>query len=178
VTQQIPGTTIARVTNASGARVRGIEFEPSWQVADSFLLYGNGAFTWAKYTESFICQISGVFQECRTKKLRGVVPFKGTAGFVFTPDLGTEGGFRIGASVDYSDKFYNDAPNTELTAAKARTLVDALIAYDSPANWTLSLEGKNIFNKKYWSTGLNLGATIVVYPNDPRMIVGRFRYKF
>jgi iron complex outermembrane receptor protein len=179
VSQQIPGTTIARVANASGARVQGIEFEPSWQVTDTFLLYGNAAVTDGKYTESFICQLNGVYQECRAKDLRGVAPFKGALGFVFTPDVGLPGQVRLGASVDYSDKFYNDAVNTPLIAARARTLVDALVAYDSEkGDWTLSLEGKNILDHTYYSTGLTVGTTQVVYPNDPRTVTARFKYNF
>ena len=177
ISQQIPGTTIARTTNASGARVQGVEFEPSWQVTDTFRLYGNGAFTGAKYTESYICQLNGIFQECRTKKLKDVIPFKGTLGFSFTPDLGTPGKFRLGASVDYSDKYYNDAVNTEILAARGRILLDAVIGYDYE-NWTVSIEGKNLTDKRYWSSALPVGATSVIYPNDPRTVFGRIKYSF
>lgn len=179
VSEQIPGTTIARVNNASGARVQGIEFEPSWQVTDNFLVYGNGAITDGKYTESFICSRAGAFRECRDRDLRGTVPFKGSLGFIFTPEFNVPGQVRFGASLDYSDKFYNDAANVPLLAARARTLVDALVAYDSEnRDWTVSLESKNLLNHEYYSTSLPIGATTVVYPNEPRMVTARFKYNF
>ena len=81
--------------------------------------------------------------------------------------------------MDYSDKFYNDAVNTPIQAARARTLVDALIAYDSAnRDWTLSLEGKNILNHHYYSTSLPVLSTLVVYPNEPRIVTARLKYNF
>ena len=177
ISQQIPGTTIARTTNASGARVQGIEFEPSWQVSETLRLYGNGAFTGAKYTQSFICQLSGVFQECLTKKLKDIIPFKGTLGFTFTPALDMPGRLRIGASVDYADKYYNDAVNTEILAARGRMLLDAVIGYDWE-NWSVTIEGKNLTDKRYWASALPVGTTFVIYPAEPRTVFGRIKYSF
>jgi len=53
-----PGTSNSYTSNASSAKINGIELEPTWQVLPSLQLYGNMAFTDGKYTSPFNCSLA------------------------------------------------------------------------------------------------------------------------
>ncbi len=177
VIQQIPGTTIGRIVNASGARIKGLEIEAAFQITDELNIYGNAAFIDAGYTESFLCtNPSFVYTECRGKSLNSVSPFKGLIGFVYEPQLAS-GGLSIGANVSHTGKYYNDAFNNEVPATDAYTLVNAFITYrDESGHWQVTVEGKNLTDERYFGTALPIGQTVVVYPNDPRTFSVRVKY--
>jgi len=180
VTQQIPGTTIGRIVNAASARVKGVEVEASWTPVEGLQLYGNAAYTDAGYRGAFTCtDLTFAYRDCSGKDLRGVSPWKALAGFTWKLPVEIPGGFRIGLSANYTEKYYNDAFNNELVAGRTRTLVDGFISYETEdRRWTATLEGKNLTDKQYYGTALALGQTIVAYPSDPRTVVGRIRYAF
>jgi iron complex outermembrane recepter protein len=180
VTQPITGTTIGRISNAARARVRGVEVEAAWSPVETLQLFGNAAYTDGGYRGAFSCtDRTSVYRNCSGKSLKGVAPWRALGGFTWKLPVPGAGGFRLGSTVTYTDKFYNDVYNNEITASKRRTLLDGFVSYTTENNrWTATLEGKNLTDKHYYATALAIGTVVVAYPNDPRTITGRIKYTF
>src|SRR5205814_10334684 len=67
-----PGTTNTFTSNAAGARIQGIELEPTWQVTSDFQIYGNASFSHGEYTSDFNCSLyNTTIVNCRNAKLKG-----------------------------------------------------------------------------------------------------------
>jgi iron complex outermembrane receptor protein len=146
------GTDRLYTINASGARVRGIELEPTWQVFDSLQLYGNLSFTSGKYTDSFMCQ--GAYNqvmECRDKKLKGLVPEQTVVGFKFTPSLPIPGELTLDASWRFNDAHYNNTSNEPLLdRTEAQDLYNASIRWqDDAGRWYAALDGRNLDDNRF-----------------------------
>lgn len=134
-------------------RSRGVELDLSVAVTDRWRVSASAAFVDARFTEL----------RNATQDLRGNRPVNVPAHMVM---LSSSYRFEqmpmtVGASVQHVGSFYTDTTNT--IAVKARTLVDAWIAYDIGAG-TLRLRGRNLTNAFYadWSgysaTQVYLGA--------------------
>ncbi|PWR18260.1 TonB-dependent receptor [Zavarzinia compransoris] len=180
VTQQIQGTTVGRTTNASAARILGLELETSFKITPELLVYGNLAVTDAEYTETFLCaNPAGAYEDCSDKDLKSVSPLKALVGFTYQPPLDIPGSIKLGASLSHTAKYYNDAYNREVGATDAYQLLNASITYLSEdGHWTATLEGKNLTDEHYYGTTLIFGATTLVYPNDPLTVTARLGYAF
>ena len=57
--------------------------------------------------------------------------------------------------------------------------LDASISYDTPdRNWTFTLEGRNITNVHWFSSAVQNGTAVAVYPDDPATVTVRARYRY
>lgn len=169
------------LTSAPGAEVTGLEIDPTWQVTDELQLYGLIALQHGNYAGgAFPCQgVTGKVVDCSTDRLIGLAPLKALAGLVYAPDLPIEGKLRLGVSVNYSDNYENSILGVDLAATGSRTLLDASVSYDTPdKHWTFTLEGRNITNVHYFSTAVQNGTAVAVYPDDPATVTVRARYRY
>lgn len=146
------GTNQLYTINASGAKVKGIELEPTWQASDSLQLYGNMSFTDGNYTDRFLC--AGQYNQiidCSNKKLKGLVPVMSVVGFKFSPQLPIPGGLSIDGSWRFVDKHYNNTSNEgPLDQTQAQDLYNAAIRWeDDQGRWNVSLEGRNLEDKRF-----------------------------
>ena len=184
-----PGTTNTYTSNAAGARVRGIELEPTWQITDVFQIYGNASFDTSKYTSAFNCALyNSTIVNCgaggRDNRIKGVVPAKSLLGLVITPQLNIPGSVRLATSWAHNGAYYNNVSNTlPLVQTPRADLFDASISWQSEdARWRVTLEGKNIFDHRYALESLQISspvqASITTYPNDPRMVDVRVRFSY
>jgi iron complex outermembrane recepter protein len=180
-----PGTSNSYTSNASSATIRGIELEPTWQVLPSLQLYGNLAFTEGKYTSPFNCSLANTtITDCQDKKIKGLIPAKVVAGFTFEPELDLPGQLRLRAEYGYTDNYFNNVANQgPLVQTPEIKLVNAAIAWTTEdERWTVSLEGRNVFNKHYVLAGLQLAnavrPSVTGYPGEPRVLLVRLRAKY
>ena len=180
-----PGTTNTFTSNAAGARITGLEVEPTWQATDDLQIYGNLSLSHGKYTSDFQCSLfNTAIVNCKDKKIKGVVPTKSTLGFTYDVPLHIPGQIRIGGSWQYSSKYFNNVSNTlPIVQTPSYNLFDGFIAWDSPdKHWTVSLEGKNIGDERFALESLQIASTtspsVTAYPNDPRVILVRVRAGF
>lgn len=180
-----PGTSTSYTSNASGATIRGIEVEPTWQVFDSLQLYGNLSVTHGEYTESFICSDAHqVFRDCSGNRIKGLIPEKYVAGFRYSPLLPIPGELSFVGSWNYNDKYYNNVANEiDLVQTQAVDLYNASIGWISPdTRWNVSLEGRNLADKHYVLAGLQLShpttPAVTGYVNEPRQVVLRVGVNF
>lgn len=169
------------LTAAPGAEITGLEIDPSWQVTHEIQLYGLIALQHGNYADgAFPCQgITGTTVDCRADKLIGLAPLRALAGLVYSPDLPVPGRLRLGISANYSDKYENSLLGVDLAATGSRTLLDASVSYDMPDNhWTFTLEGRNITNVHWFSSAVQNGTAVAVYPDDPATVTVRARYRY
>ncbi len=181
-----PGTSTSYTSNATGAKVRGIEIEPTWQVVRGFQLYGNMSFTHGEYTASFICSgADTTFRDCSGNKIKGLIPSRIVAGFRYTPPLTViPGAVTITGTWLYNDKYYNNVANEGPLVQTQR--VDL---YNGGISWSnddhrinVALEGRNLADKHYVLAGLQLASAVqpavTGYINEPRQIVLRAGVSF
>jgi len=169
------------LTTAPGAEVTGIEIDPTWQVTHELQLYGLITLQHGNYAGgAFPCQgITGKTVDCSADRLIGLAPLKALAGLVYAPDLPIDGRLRLGISVNYSDKYENSLLGVDLAATGSRTLLDASVSYDTPDNhWTFTLEGRNITYVHWFSSAVQNGTAVAVYPDDPATVTIRARYRY
>jgi iron complex outermembrane receptor protein len=181
---QIPvllyNSSTSYLTTAPSAEVTGLEIDPSWQVFDSLQLYGLIALQHGNYEGNFPCQnTAGVSVDCSAQKPVGLAPLRAVAGFVYSPELPVAGLLRINLSLNYSDKYQNSVAGVALAATTSRSLVDASVNYELPGgHWNVSLEGRNLTNVHWFSTAVQDGNSVAVYPDDPQTVIFRVRYKY
>lgn len=174
-----PGTNTIYTSNATGGVVKGIELEPTWQVSNSLLLYGNAAFATSKYTGPFPCNDQfGARTDCQNRKISNLIPQKWTFGFRFTPDLPVlPGKLSFNASVAHNSPYFNNVANEgPLVGTVAASIYNARIGWTSPLlRWTVDLEGRNLANKHYSLAGIQLSnpvsPAVSSYPNPPREVM-------
>jgi iron complex outermembrane receptor protein len=169
------------LTSAPGAEITGLEIDPTWQVTPELQLYSLIALQHGNYTNgAFVCQgITGANVDCSANKLVGLAPLKALVGLVYVPDLAIDGKLRFGVSVNYSDKYENSILGVDLAATDSRTLLDASVSYDTPDNhWTFTLEGRNVTNVHWFSSAVQNGPAVAVYPDDPATVTVRARYRY
>lgn len=168
------------LTTAPGAQISGIEIDPTWQIMSDLQLYGMITLQHCNYNGQFLCQnTAGATVDCSANKLVGLAPLKALVGVVYSPDLAIPGKLRFSLSVNYSDKYENSVANVALAATTSHSLVDASINYNLPDNhWAFSLEGRNLTNVHWFSTAVQDGKSVAVYPDDPLTLIFRARYRY
>ncbi|MDE2450901.1 MAG: TonB-dependent receptor, partial [Gammaproteobacteria bacterium] len=180
-----PGTSNSYTSNASGASIKGIELEPTWQVINGLRIYGNAAFYTGKYTAPFTCSLAnGAFADCSHNKIKGVMPGKEVLGFDYTLPVPMPGELHLTGQGTHTTHYYNNVANQgPLVQTYPVTIYNAsLIWNDYDAHWRVALECTNLTNKHYVVAGLQLASptipSVTGYVNDPRLILVRADYQF
>ena len=180
-----PGTSNSYTYNATGATVRGLEIEPTWQVTEGFKIFGMGSFETDKYTQPFLCSLYNTsIVNCQSNKLKAVIPTKTSLGFDFSPKLNIKGSLHLSADWQHNSRYFNNVSNTlPIIATPEADLYNASLRWDSEdGHWRVALEGKNISDKRYALESLQIASaiqpSITVYPNDPQTFDVRVRFSF
>ena len=180
-----PGTSTSYTSNASSAKIQGIEIEPTWQVLDALQLYGVMSFSGGEYTSAFTCSNeNGRFEECSNRDIKGLIPEQATLGFNFEPQLPIPGSIRVNGQWSYTSRYFNNTANGgPLVETPDVGLYDASIAWTSPdEHWTVSLEGRNLADEQYSLAGLQLSSaaipSVTGYAGEPRTYALRIRGNF
>jgi len=184
--QFFPGTTTSYTTNATGAIVEGIEFEPSWRPLDELQIYATGSLMRGHYTGPFACSLSNtVVVDCSDKDLKAVVPRKMTLGARYSPLLAfVPGQLTFNGSWNYNSSFYTNLSN-ELSVFQPEQadIFNASISWISPSGmYRAAIEGRNITDEHYIMNGVQLASPtapqITGYPNEPRVVLLRLGVSF
>lgn len=180
-----PGTVSSYTSNAAGARVDGIEIEPTIQATDNLQIYGALSFLHGKYTSSFPCSLSNTsIVDCQDRDLKGLIPVKTTVGFTYDLPIGVPGTLSLGADWQHVDKYWNNVSNTlPLTATPAHDLLNGFVSWRSPSErWAVSLEGRNLTDEEFILSTVQIAnavsPSITAYANDPRSVLLRVRASF
>lgn len=180
----------AIIGNAGKSTVKGFEMDALWTVAEGLNLRAGFSFNDAKYADGVIDSRQRDFNNCdgvvcatngdiggnqleRQSKVQAA--FGVDYATSITSSIEGFGGF----DVSYKSKQYADSVN--LAYLPDRTLVDARIGIRGD-KWSLTLWGKNLFNKQYASSAFAIfAATDSVYVpikgrNRTAGLTGRFSF--
>jgi iron complex outermembrane receptor protein len=163
-------------TNAGKGTVNGAEFEVYWKPTANFTLNANYAYLDTKFDEYIDRGVNVASQKWFTdapKNQLGV-----TAEYV-TP-LSYGGTLRARLNYNHRSKVY---PTTDLTEAIAQPgfgLVNAGIIWERDRNWTFALQGTNLADKEYRTSGYNIASLGVLtgFYGAPRQVTLTAGYKF
>lgn len=184
--QFFPGTTTSYTTNATGAIVKGIEFEPTWQALDSLQVYATGAVTTGKYTAPFNCSLSTTqVVDCSGKKMKAVVPRKWTVGFKYQPEVSVlRGKLSVNGAWNYNSAYFTNLSNERAVFQPEQVdLFNASVSWVSESGmYKASLEGRNITDESYVANGVQLASptapSITGYIGEPRVWMLRLGVTF
>ncbi len=168
-------------TNAGSGTVNGLEIEYQWLPTRNWLVSGNFAFLDAKYDE-FIYLGQNIADE---QEFTNAPEFSGAVNVEYRTDLASGG--NLSARVGYS---YQDdvVATTEIVRTGALPitqdaygLVNAGVIWNTGGAWSFSLQGSNLTDKEYRTTGYNLNAALGVvtgFYGPPRQYSLTARYEF
>ncbi|MCB1555037.1 MAG: TonB-dependent receptor [Xanthomonadales bacterium] len=141
-------------TNAGAGTVQGIELEYQMNFTDSFRLQGNLAWLDAEYDEF----ISAGVDVADSQKFTNAPEFSGAVTGLFDHDLGDNGTLTTRLTYSYQSSVY---PTTDLSEAIKQDgygLLSAGLIWQTRGAWRFALEGNNLTDKEYRTTGYNIGA--------------------
>ncbi|HEX4852648.1 TonB-dependent receptor [Arenimonas sp.] len=168
-------------TNAGKGTVQGLEVEYQWLPTRNWLVSGNLAFLDAEYDE-FIYAGLNIADE---QEFTNAPEFSGAINVEYRTDLANGG--NLAARVGYS---YQDdvVATTEIVRTGALPitqdgygLVNAGVIWNTGGSWSFSLQGTNLTDKEYRTTGYNLNAALGVvtgFYGPPRQYSLSARYDF
>ncbi|MDQ3205799.1 MAG: TonB-dependent receptor [Pseudomonadota bacterium] len=168
-------------TNAGSGTVNGLEVEYQWLPTAHWVLSGNFAWLDAQYDE-FLYRGADIADE---QEFTNAPEFSGALNLEYRTELAMGG--NLSARVGYS---YQDdvVATTEIirTGAVPITqegygLVSAGVIWKSGGPWSVSLQGSNLADKEYLTTGYNINAALGVltgFYGAPRQYSLSARYDF
>jgi iron complex outermembrane receptor protein len=163
-------------TNAGKGTVQGVEVEYQFLPTQNWLISGNLAWLDAEYDE-FIT--SGV-NVADTQYFTNAPEFSGAVNVEYRTDLANGG--RLSARVGYS--YQSEVwPTTDLSPVikqEGYGLVNAGVIWRVNDAWSLSLQGSNLADEEYRTTGYNIPAYGVLtgFYGPPRQYSLTARYDF
>ncbi|GAA5072171.1 TonB-dependent receptor [Lysobacter panacisoli] len=168
-------------TNAGSGTVEGVEVEYQWLPTPNWLISGNLAWLDAKYDEFMYANVNIADEQ----EFTNAPDFSGALNVEYRTDL--SGGGNLAARVGYT--YQSDVvATTEIVRTGALPitqdgygLVNAGVVWQIDDAWSLSLQGTNLADKEYRTTGYNLNAALGVltgFYGPPRQYTLSVRYDF
>ncbi|MCB1598721.1 MAG: TonB-dependent receptor, partial [Xanthomonadales bacterium] len=163
-------------TNAGAGTVQGIELELFGQLSDNWVVQGNLAWLDAEYDEF----ISAGVDVSDTQKFTNAPEFSGAISLQYIRPLESGGEIRSRVGYSYQSKVY---PTTDLSEAIAQDgygLLSAGVIWQVDDQWKLALEGNNLTDKEYRTTGYDIGALGILtgFYGAPRTVSLTASYQF
>ena len=163
-------------TNAGRGTVNGAEIEYQWLPSAHWLISGNLAWLDSKYDE-FIT--SGV-NVANTQHFTNAPKFSGAINAEWRTELANGGSFSARVGYSYQTGVW---PTTDLSQAiyqPSYGLLGAGVTWKPSTPWTLSLQGSNLTDEEYRTTGYNIAAYGVLtgFYGPPRQYTLTARYDF
>ena len=162
-------------TNAGKATVQGLELELQSMPTDRLSISGNLAWLDAEYDE-FITRGVDVSD---AQIMTNAPELSGALTLAYTwPAFGGELSARATAS--YQDKVYPTTDLSEAIAQPGYTVFNAGLIWRSDGPWMLSLQGANLGDKEYRTTGYNIPVLGILtgFYGAPRQVTLAATYDF
>ena len=165
-------------TNAGRGTVNGVEAEYQWLPNDNWLVSGNVAWLDTKYTE-FMDAVLGNIAD--SQRFTNAPDFSGALNVQWRNDLANGGNLSIRGTYSYQSEVW---PTTDLHPAIRQDgygLLSAGVTYRHDDAWSFSLQGTNLTDEEYRTTGYNLVTALGVlsgFYGPPRQYMLTARYDF
>ncbi|MEX1034245.1 MAG: TonB-dependent receptor [Cellvibrionaceae bacterium] len=164
-----PDSFFGDFTNAGAGVIQGLELEYTWAPTTSFALSGNATYLDAEYKEYISAGVDIADQQEFTNTPKLTYTLNGDFAFSLA-DIGT---LDARLSYSYRDDVYPTTDLSELIFQEGYGLWNAALVFRPPSErWHVALEGKNLADEEYRTTGYDLrgsGFPIVTgYYGDPR----------
>ena len=163
-------------TNAGKGHIDGLEEEFTWKPSENWTVRGNLAYLHTKYTE-FMSSGKNIAD---TQRFTNAPKWSGGLGVENNYPLANGGSIGARINYTYQTSVYPETTLSPLIMQRGYGLWNAGIVWEVNQPWTLSLQGTNLANKSYRTTGYNIAALGIVtgYYGAPRMVTLTARYKF
>ena len=163
-------------TNAGKGHIDGLEEEFAWAPNEYWTLRGNLAWMHTKYTKF----MTGGVNIADTQKFTNAPKFSGGLTLEHTVPLGNGGSLNGYVNYRYQGMVYPETTLSPLIAQPGYGLWNAGVTWQVNQPWSLSLQGSNLANKSYRTTGYNIAALGIVtgFYGNPRMVTLSARYAF
>ena len=163
-------------TNAGKGTVNGVEVEYQFLPSANWLISGNLAWLDAKYDEF----ISSGVNIADTQYFTNAPEFSGALNVEYRTDLANGGNLSARVGYSYQSEVW---PTTDLSPAikqEGYGLVNAGVIWKVNDAWSLSLQGTNLADEEYRTTGYNIAAYGVLtgFYGPPRQYSLTARYDF
>ncbi len=191
------GTFFGDFTNAGSGTVNGFELEYQWLPSEHWLISGNLAWLDAKYDEFLYFDTNPAVRRtvdiADEQEFTNAPKFSGALNVEWRTDLGNGG--NLSARVGYAYQSEVVATTEILRASRPPVapfgrppitedgygLVNAGVIWQVNDAWRLSLQGTNLADKEYRTTGYNLNQAIGTYTGfygPPRQYTLSARFEF
>ncbi len=173
-------------TNAGRGTVNGLEVEYQWMPNASWAITGNLAWLDAEYDEYLFKNVDIANQQ----EFTNAPEFSGALNVEYRASLGSMGSLsaRVGYSYQSDVVATTEVVRDPVTGATATPitqdgygLVNAGVIWKFNDAWTFSLQGSNLTDKEYLTTGYNLVSSLGVFTGfygPPRQVSLTARYDF
>ncbi|HEX7815599.1 TonB-dependent receptor, partial [Dyella sp.] len=163
-------------TNAGKGHIDGLEEEFAWKPAENWTFSGNVAYLHTKYTQF----LSGGVNIADTQRFTNAPKWSGGLSLENSYPLANGGSITGRINYTYQASVYPETTLSPLIEQPSYGLWNAGVIWQINDPWTLSLQGTNLANKSYRTTGYNIAALGIVtgYYGAPRMVTLSARYKF
>ncbi len=162
--------------NAGSGTVNGAEIEYQWMPSAHFAINGNLAWLDTQYDEF----ITGGVNIADSQRFTNAPKFSGAINLEYRTGLASGGDLSARVGYSYQSEVY---PTTDLSEAIKQDgygLVSAGVIWNTGGAWTVSLQGSNLTDKEYRTTGYNIPVLGVLtgFYGAPRQYTLSARYKF
>ena len=163
-------------TNAGKGTVNGVEVEYQWLPNDNWVVSGNLAWLDTEYDEF----ISAGANVADTQVFTNAPEFSGALNVEWRTDLANGGNLSARVSYAYQSEVYPTTDLSEDIKQEGYGLVNAGVIWRPNDAWTFSLQGTNLADKEYRTTGYNIAALGILtgFYGPPRQYSLTARYDF
>jgi iron complex outermembrane recepter protein len=163
-------------TNAGKGHIDGVEEEFAWKPTEVWTFSGNFAYLHTKYTQYMTRGVNVADQQ----KFTNAPKWSGGLSLENTHALANGGNLTARINYTYQSLVYPETTLSPLIAQPAYGLWNAGVIWQVSQPWTLSLQGTNLANKSYRTTGYNISSLGIVtgFYGAPRMVTLSARYTF
>jgi iron complex outermembrane recepter protein len=163
-------------TNAGKGHIDGVEEEFAWKPTEAWTFSGNFAYLHTKYTQYLTRGVNVADQQ----KFTNAPKWSGGLSLENTHELANGGNLTARINYTYQSLVYPETTLSPLIAQPAYGLWNAGVIWQVSQPWTLSLQGTNLTNKSYRTTGYNISALGIFtgFYGAPRMVALSARYTF
>jgi iron complex outermembrane receptor protein len=185
-TQQNTNAFFGDFTNAGAGTVQGLEVEYQWLPIKSFTISGNLAWLDAKYDTYLFKGVNIAKQQ----EFTNAPDFSGAINLEYRTDLGGAGSLSARVGYSYQSRVVATTEVVYDPITKARVqpitqdgygLLGAGVIWKPSDVWTVSLQGSNVTDKAYLTTGYNLYSALGVHTGfygPPRQYSLTVKYDF